>query len=234
VYAVDIGASPGGWSDYLATVHGCPVLAIDPGVVSCRSPLVRHVPKLLQESFGDVRAFAAEAAEAGRGGLGLLVCDMNVRPLEAASLIRTLCEAAPLAPDAALILTCKETQAGRSKALVAEAVAELSDWWTDFRSLHLLSNGKERTLIAHVLQASPERRAELRAERAAAAAEAKRAWEQKVLTTPSPAERNKEKMERKAKSKATKNQAAAGDAAAPSSSPQADAVAAAAAEPAVA
>jgi len=117
-------------------------------------------------------------------------------------------------------------------------VAELADWWTDFRSFHLLSNGKERTLIAHVLQASPERRAELRAQRAAAVAEAQRAWEEKILTTPSPAERNKEKMERKAKNKAEKTQLQAdGDAhaAAPSSSPQAAAaVTAASAEPAIA
>jgi 23S rRNA C2498 (ribose-2'-O)-methylase RlmM len=171
--AIDIGASPGGWTAFLAS-KGLRVLAVDPGAVHASSPLVQHVAKRMEDALtdGDVARFAAATAAAtpagedhSQAGISLVVCDMNVRPSLSAELIRQLCESVPcpLSPDAVLVLTCKETLAGRSKMLVEEAQAELSDWWMEFRTTHLLSNGKERTLIARRRQdATEEQRKQVR------------------------------------------------------------------------
>lgn len=114
--AIDIGASPGGWSNYLSLSHSCFVLSVDPGVVHCTSHRVQHVPKLLEHALDEVRSFASAAHP-----LDLIVCDMNVRPEVAVQLIQLVCETAAISDTAMLVLTCKETMAGRSKKLVQEA-----------------------------------------------------------------------------------------------------------------
>jgi hypothetical protein len=149
---------------------------------------------------------------------------MNVRPLDSVSLIRELCESCPLAAGAMLVLTCKETAAGRSKRLTAEAEAALADWWTDFHVLHLLSNGKERTLIATLRDATPQERKDIRAAKDAEAAESKAAWDAKIAGTPSLYEQKLAKKAAKrqaATSKDAKPAGAAVDAAAPAFAPAA-------------
>ena len=140
--AIDLGASPGGWSSYLATARKCRVLAIDPGVVMCTNERVQHVAKLVEDSAEEIRRFATEETP-----LDLIVCDMNVRPELACQLIHFVCATAPISPTAMLVLTCKETLTGRSQKLVTEAQIRLSHLFTSWRSYHLLSNAKERTLI---------------------------------------------------------------------------------------
>ena len=227
-YAVDIGASPGGWSDYLASL-GCQVLAIDPGAVHCVSPLVRHVAKLVQDAGEELRDFAAQAPDQG---LTLLVCDMNVRPTEAVALIRDVATRCPMSPRASLVLTCKETTAGRSKLLVNEALAALSDCWTNFRTFHLLSNGKERTVVADWMPSTPHEREARRLQLAQAAEKKAQEWEDKIKANPHPVkvalsksakkkikeQKKKDKME-KAATPADTNAAAQKSSAAASSVP---------------
>jgi 23S rRNA U2552 (ribose-2'-O)-methylase RlmE/FtsJ len=170
--AIDLGASPGGWSSYLATARECHVLAIDPGVVLCTSERVQHVCKLVEESAAEIRAFVTREQP-----LDLIVCDMNVRPELACELIHFVCATAPISPTAMLVLTCKETLTGRSKKLVTEAQIGLSDLFADWRSYHLLANGKERTLIGQYRDMTPEAREAFRVERATAEATRKAEWE---------------------------------------------------------
>lgn len=54
----------------------------------------------------------------------------------------------------------------------------LSDYWTSFRSFHLLSNGKERTLIADFLAISSADRDRIRSSRAAEQATRLAKWEE--------------------------------------------------------
>ena len=241
--AVDIGASPGGWSDFLAS-QGCSVLAIDPGVVRCSSPLVKHVQKLVQEALPELQEFAASpsastaaaaaaSASIPSSGIDLIVCDMNVRPLEAVKLIRVVVSSVPMSPTARLILTAKETLQGRSKLLVVEAVEALGDFWCNFRVLHLLSNGKERTIIADFLPVdSPQERAELEAKVKRAQETRAREWEQHLAANPLTDEQKKQREERKEikdKKKAEKLTANAAAATAAASSASSSAVAAPAA-----
>lgn len=151
--AIDIGSSPGGWSNYLSLSQSCHVLSIDPGMVHCTSPLVRHVPKLIQNSLDEIKEFATADHP-----LDLIVCDMNVRPEVAVDLIRLVCNEASISPKAMLVLTVKETMVGRSKKLVQDSQAGLAELFGSFRVYHLLSNGKERTLIGDYLNLSKDER----------------------------------------------------------------------------
>ena len=173
--AIDLGASPGGWSSYLATARGCHVLAIDPGAVLCTSERVQHVAKLVEDSAEEICAFVSKEQP-----LDLIVCDMNVRPDLACQLIHFVCATAPISPTAMLVLTCKETLTGRSKKLVIDAQVGLSDLFTSWRSYHLLANGKERTLIGQFWEVTEAEREAVRVERTRMEEHSKAKWEETV------------------------------------------------------
>ena len=91
--AVDVGASPGGWTQYLAHSMGYKrVFAVDPGYIEpsvlslCDS--IVHIRKTVQDA-----AVKAALTEAGASGLKLrmLVCDVNFEPVEAARVLVEFC-----------------------------------------------------------------------------------------------------------------------------------------------
>jgi len=213
--AIDIGASPGGWSSFLASsAVGCRVLAIDPGEVHCESSQVTHVRKKVEQAMedGDIDTFIRQHSSSIKdsvtpsqprqhdeakqvhdsspdgSGLKLIVCDMNVRPAVSVELILNLVSnlhRSLIHPNAALVLTCKETVAGRSKKLVQDAMLDLSPYFHHFRVTHHLSNGKERTLVADFLPlfSSEERQAKLQ-HVTEEKARIQKEWEEKIRSQP--------------------------------------------------
>lgn len=75
-HAVDIGASPGGWTQYIAfCTKALKVLAVDPGditphVLACNTSSVTHCKALAE-------AAATASALSTFGGFSLCVCDIN-------------------------------------------------------------------------------------------------------------------------------------------------------------
>ena len=105
--ALDIGASPGGWTRLLASLPGCQkVLAVDPGALA--PPIPHHVEHL------SMRAQQAVPELLSRGVmLDVCVCDMNVPPMVTVECVEAL--RAVLAPGCSLVLTFKNFVGGRGK-----------------------------------------------------------------------------------------------------------------------
>lgn len=147
--ALDVGASPGGWSQYCAELGAARVYAVDPGDVTVDSSAVVHmamkaedaVPRLLQEH--------------GEHSIDMFVSDMNI-PAEMA--VALLTSALPLLrPGAPVVLTVKGFALGKKKA-AAERVrareafaAALSCPVDAVAEIHTMANrSDERTLIGKV------------------------------------------------------------------------------------
>jgi 23S rRNA U2552 (ribose-2'-O)-methylase RlmE/FtsJ len=83
--AVDVGASPGGWTQFLISSHFCnKVIAVDAGEIHpsiLSIPGVDHIPTLIQTSD------ARNALMNVQSSLRLLVCDINVDPYETSKIL---------------------------------------------------------------------------------------------------------------------------------------------------
>ncbi|KAL0477541.1 hypothetical protein AKO1_010833 [Acrasis kona] len=134
--ALDVGASPGGWSSYLA-MNKISTLSIDPGDLQVTHPLICHIKKRIEDCFHEIELF---------GPIDILVCDMNIHPLNVA---KTMLQILPyLSEEAILIVTAKEVEHYRSKKLVGIMSRMLGVGYDDIKSYFLISNGKERTVTA--------------------------------------------------------------------------------------
>lgn len=145
--AMDVGASPGGWSQYLAEQGASAVYAIDPGLVELEHAAVEHVALLA----GDAVPMLLERGLAGR--VDVFVCDMNITPGECLALLRL---ALPLLrPGAPVVVTLKgsccsqaEEEAVRRGAREAMSAALGG---SEVTQVHCIANREgERTLIGHV------------------------------------------------------------------------------------
>ena len=88
--AVDVGASPGGWTQYLHAA-GYSVIAVDPGELHpsvLGLERVRWVPHLLGSNEANI-AIEEELFRDGKT-LNVVVCDVNVFPTDAARLLKDL------------------------------------------------------------------------------------------------------------------------------------------------
>lgn len=151
--ALDIGASPGGWTQVLAARvgDGGRVFAVDPGTLEL-APVPRCVTHLRAKMPEVLIDLAAALQQEGRQ-LNAVVCDANVHP-EAAG--RFISELAPLVANGAfLVLTYKGFCHGVKRYFqdVEKATAQLEkDEVLQKGSsvlTHLLANGPlERTLVA--------------------------------------------------------------------------------------
>ena len=141
--AIDIGASPGGWSYELASMPNCErVYAVDPGALT--PPIPNNVVHLAQK----IEDCTNELTAQNKNGIDVVVCDMNSSP-------RMTCESLLGLKDivnvgAIIVLTFKNFVGGRkafAKA-VAEALVLLDGVVVDRELVRLMSGGvEERTVV---------------------------------------------------------------------------------------
>ena len=152
---IDIGASPGGWTDLLSR-HACRVVAVDPGdleaEIACR-PSVVHLRRLvgLDADSDDAIRCALRPAQAA----DFVVCDANIAPRDAASLLAHLAASGLLAAGCKVVLTLKaqckvrgglQGQCARRR-LESEAVAALGSSFEGVRVRHLFANTQHETTL---------------------------------------------------------------------------------------
>jgi hypothetical protein len=140
--AVDVGASPGGWTQYLHA-KGYRVIGLDSGElhpsVLCL-PHVRWVPHLLgSNDASDV--LAAEMAAAPRGRVLMGVCDVNVNPVESARLLTDGIVPLMLGGSASSTSTSTSTSTGEGGAVDMTCVCAPTVAYMVF-TLKLLKNPK--------------------------------------------------------------------------------------------
>lgn len=133
--ALDLGAAPGGWSRVLAETCR-EVVAVDPAALDERVSALSNVTHVRARA----ESYLAEAA----GTFGLITCDMNLHPVDAATLMARA--AALLPPGAPAIMTVK-FQTRRRRKHVEEVLAVLTNDYDTFSVRHLPHNGKETTLF---------------------------------------------------------------------------------------
>ena len=145
---IDIGASPGGWTDLLS--RHARVVAVDPGdlvpeVLACDR--VCHLRMIL----GEDEASTARLREAMKpcSSACFVVCDANIAPADAAQLVRHLGDAGLLAPGCKIVLTLKLTHSRNRQRQEQEAVEALGSRFAQVRIRHLFANTQhEATLTA--------------------------------------------------------------------------------------
>ena len=90
--AVDIGASPGGWSQYLAAVVGCrTVLAVDPGELHpgllSRYPNIQHIAAPVQDTLVQTCISSVLTLSSPVPVNYFIVCDMNCDARQSSELL---------------------------------------------------------------------------------------------------------------------------------------------------
>ncbi|ETV92634.1 hypothetical protein H310_13083 [Aphanomyces invadans] len=144
--AIDIGASPGGWTSFLSRNGASCVVAVDPGMLTIPVDGVSiiHLNMLVEAALPQLSEMEL---------FDLCVCDINVRPRSMAKLIRSVLPF--LTARAKVILTLK---LGRrpTETAVQQAVCDVqvelgrSFGAYDVRWLHA-NTINERTLVAELL-----------------------------------------------------------------------------------
>ena len=134
---LDVGASPGGWTSFLAA-SGCgAVIAVDPGKVEIPAAL----PGAERVEHMAMKVEAALPLLAARGVRpDLYCCDMNADPSFVVDLV---VQALPLlAPAAQLLLTFKNVfkHAHEWDAAVEAQLARLRTFAEEVTSVHLMAN----------------------------------------------------------------------------------------------
>lgn len=148
--ALDLGAAPGGWTEWLVTDGRAEVcVAVDPGALSQVVRKMRGVTHLREKAEIAMESGRLPEAAAVCGGIDLVVSDMNMDPRAASRLIESV--APVLKDDAMLLLTLKMVKRGAAagRSLEAEARKALEEHWVVGEVRQLFSNGRhERTLMA--------------------------------------------------------------------------------------
>lgn len=147
--AIDIGASPGGWTQCLLEMGAGRVVSIDPGDVKVEPaslmPCVEHIRAKVQDCMGELE---------GRGEeWDVAVCDMNCSPQEAVNVL--LSARRILRAGALVVITFKKfSQAGKCTGLSYKADQDaaldlLRKHCSKIQVEHLFANTlDERTVIA--------------------------------------------------------------------------------------
>ena len=148
--AIDVGASPGGWTCCLADAGVGQIAAIDPGALALPEPLassgrVEHMRMKAELAFEELERRGVKTL------FDCYVCDMNDSPAVAVS---TLELALPLlAPSSQVVLTFKNTfrRAADWRDALAASTERLSACATSVEVVHLLSNtAKEVTAVCRL------------------------------------------------------------------------------------
>ncbi|GAB5357467.1 hypothetical protein AAMO2058_000377200 [Amorphochlora amoebiformis] len=148
--AIDIGASPGGWSSFLAS-RGFRVLAVDPGELKLSVKIhpfhsnVQHVAKRVLDSKSEMKE---------QGPFEFIVCDINIPPEESCKKMLEVASLGVLKPGAKLVLTLKMiTRQIKSFPKVREAALKLLEHsFKIWKSYHLFSNSHREWTVLGILR----------------------------------------------------------------------------------
>jgi 23S rRNA U2552 (ribose-2'-O)-methylase RlmE/FtsJ len=139
---LDVGASPGGWTECLVS-HGVSVVAVDPGelTIDLKKKPVTHLQMLLEDAIAQLELMSR---------FHMCVCDINMRVERMAQLMLSIADF--LLPDARVVFTLKlgkkPTDLAVKKAY-HQVKAILSPAFKDFQLVWLHANTmNERTLFA--------------------------------------------------------------------------------------
>ncbi|EQD44711.1 THUMP domain-containing protein [mine drainage metagenome] len=136
---LDIGAAPGGWSQFLSErVALC--VSVDPAKMEISKGNIKHIEKTFQEGIEEIRSYAP---------YDMIVCDANIDPRLVASFVSERPEL--LSDDCALLVTLKlKYKSGKSvQRVVDETSAILSKGFNILSMKKLLSNTRmEMTMYA--------------------------------------------------------------------------------------
>lgn len=145
-FALDIGASPGGWTRVLAS-HGLKVDAVDPGELDARlrnNPLVNYVPRRIQDYNPGPKRFAA------------IVNDMKMDPRESIALMLRF--APLLEPKGRGVITLKmpkgthkSSEARRALEMILKDLDHLSQGFEIVGARQLYHNRSEVTVALRPL-----------------------------------------------------------------------------------
>ena len=157
ITAVDVGAAPGGWTQFLAQ-RGCAVVAIDPAEIPDLPENCRHVKDTAQNAWVALKREAENADESNNAPVPPFALYVSDAVLHDANAQETLLEGAIgaglLAPNAILVVTFKSAPGrgggnGYERAVLARARA-IGDRCCDSQWFltHLFANRtRERTFI---------------------------------------------------------------------------------------
>ena len=143
--AIDVGASPGGWSYYLSLERGCKnVIAVDMGALA--APIPAGVDHWKMKGQTVIAQLLGDKAE---GSLHCYACDMNCELTDTVALFLT---AVPLmAPQSVAVLTFKRTIRNKERwaALRAEghALLKTCDRIDFAHEIHLIANTPNETTV---------------------------------------------------------------------------------------
>ena len=144
--AMDVGASPGGWSYYLRLVRGCSrVIAVDGGVLAEPIPAgVEHWKCKGEKAIADLIA-----DEGTHGNVSCFTCDMNTDLFDT---VNVFLSAMPLmSPNGLAVLTFKRTIRNTAKwvSTKAEGISILKNHprIESVKEVHLIANTPNETTV---------------------------------------------------------------------------------------
>jgi 23S rRNA U2552 (ribose-2'-O)-methylase RlmE/FtsJ len=177
-HAIDVGASPGGWTVCLCQAGCEKVTAVDPGLLNLPAPVARsgkveHLRMRVEDAIPLLEA---------RGGvrIEMLVCDMNAPPVD---VVNIATRALPLlVGGASLVLTFKNTYVRKAEwhAAVEVALEQLRTVADGVEVMHLLANTSRETTVAGRVRADWAKRQQTQHAFVTASAVAQ-AWERARL-----------------------------------------------------
>ena len=150
--AIDVGASPGGWSAFLAA-RCAGVVAVDPGALRTQgtpcADRIEHLPMLLEAALPQLRSRGA--------AFDAYCCDMNAPPSVAVGLLLDTLHAGLLRPGARIVLTFKSGAERKHEwqTVVDTEMERLRAVADDVRVIHLFANtSKECTVVCTLAAAA--------------------------------------------------------------------------------
>ncbi|MFB6088241.1 MAG: FtsJ-like methyltransferase family protein [Candidatus Aenigmatarchaeota archaeon] len=136
---LDIGASPGGWTEYLSDKVG-KVVSVDPGKMKIEGDNIIHIPEMVEDCTEELEEHAP---------FDMVVSDINQNPVEYSEILKPVYHM--LKDSGPLVSTIKLVYRGgeKKKKLIEETREELGKDFKDIDIDWLFSNTKlERTLFA--------------------------------------------------------------------------------------
>ena len=138
--AVDVGAAPGGWSNYLGNQGVLRVIAVDNGLLRCMHAAVEHWKMLGDEAIAALKRSDSK--------IDMYVCDANISP---PATIKIFEDALPLIREGGIfVITLKNTCRSKEAwlAVLDEARSHLEKIGTiNFRFVHLIANTNKETTV---------------------------------------------------------------------------------------